>query len=209
MILNNDKILGKARDIFPKICQYRREIHQNPELSFAEYKTSAFIKSELDKLNIPYKTYAATGGAGLVGSGGKCVALRADIDALPMGEETGLEFSSVNDGVMHACGHDAHTAILLGVAEVLAGLQDRLPGTVVFLFQPAEEGPPEGEAGGAPLMVAEGALDDPPVEAVFGLHVGAWAESGQAGWTDGAVFASSDTFSIQRSEEHTSELQSH
>jgi amidohydrolase len=98
---------------------------------------------------------------------------------------------------MHACGHDAHTAILLGAAEVLSGLRDRLPGTVVFLFQPAEEGAPEGEDGGAELMVEEGALDDPKVEAVFGLHVGSWVKVGEAGWTDGALLASSDTFAIE------------
>jgi amidohydrolase len=98
---------------------------------------------------------------------------------------------------MHACGHDAHTAILLGTAEVLLALKDRLPGTVVFLFQPAEEGAPEGEEGGAGLMVKEGALDDPKVDAVFGLHVGSWVSVGQAGWTDGPIFASSDTFTIE------------
>jgi len=119
------------------------------------------------------------------------------MDALPIQETGGREYGSQVPGVMHACGHDAHTAILLGVAEVLASLRDRLPGTVVFLFQPAEEGPPEGEEGGAPLMIAEGALDDPPVEAVFGLHVGGWARSGEVGYSEGALLASSDTFAIE------------
>jgi amidohydrolase len=124
------------------------------------------------------------------------VALRADIDALPIQEESDAPYASQVPGVMHACGHDAHTAILLGSAEVLAGLRDRLPGTVVFLFQPAEEGAPEGEEGGAPLMVKEGALDDPKVEAVFGLHVGGWLETGKIGFAPGPFFASSDTFTI-------------
>ncbi len=125
------------------------------------------------------------------------VALRADIDALPIDETNELPFRSQVKGVMHACGHDAHTAMLLGAAEVLAGLKARLPGTVVFLFQPAEEGAPEGEEGGALLMVKEGALDDPKVEAVFGLHVGSWASVGQAGFSDGPIFASSDSFPIE------------
>jgi amidohydrolase len=125
------------------------------------------------------------------------VALRADMDALPIEETNELPFRSQVKGVMHACGHDAHTAILLGAAEVLAGLKAKLPGTVVFLFQPAEEGAPPGEEGGAPLMVREGVLDDPKVEAVFGFHVGSWTAVGQAGWTDGPIFASSDAFTIE------------
>jgi len=142
---------------------------------------------------------AKTGAVGVLRGGqpGGVVALRADIDALPIEEATALPFKSQTPGVMHACGHDAHTAILLGAAEVLAGMKARLPGTVVFLFQPAEEGAPAGEEGGAPLMVKQGALDDPRVQAVFGLHVGSWASIGQAAWSDGPIYASSDSFTIE------------
>ena len=108
-----------------------------------------------------------------------------------------MPYRSVNDGVKHACGHDAHTAIVLGVAEVLAGLKARLPGTVVFVFQPAEEGPPEGEEGGAPLMVKEGVLDAPKIGAMFGLHVDPALPAGEVGWTTGPIFASSDTFAVE------------
>ncbi len=178
----------------------RRDLHTHPELSNREERTGHLVEERLRDLGLEVRhPVAKTGVVGILrgGRSGRVVALRADMDALPIEEANDLPFRSQAKGVMHACGHDAHTAILLGAAEVLAGLRARLPGTVVFLFQPAEEGAPEGEEGGAALMVKEGALDDPRVEAVFGLHVGSWTSMGQAGWTDGPIFASSDTFRIE------------
>jgi amidohydrolase len=125
------------------------------------------------------------------------VAVRADLDALPIQERNEVPYKSENPGVKHACGHDAHTTIALGTAEVLSKLRDRLPGTVVFLFQPAEEGPPEGEEGGAALMIKEGALDDPKVQVVFGLHMDPQLQIGEVGWAAGPIFASSDHFVIE------------
>jgi amidohydrolase len=125
------------------------------------------------------------------------VAVRADLDALPIQERNDVPYKSENPGVKHACGHDAHTTIVLGTAEVLSKLRDRLPGTVVFLFQPAEEGPPEGEEGGAALMIKEGALDAPKVQAVFGLHVDPALPVGEVGWAAGPIFASSDHFVVE------------
>jgi amidohydrolase len=189
-----------AERIAPQVVTMRRALHAYPELSNREERTGRFIAERLRALGVEVRyPVARTGVVGVLRGGqpGPAVALRADIDALPMEEKTGLSFESQVKGVMHACGHDAHTAMLLGTAEVLAGLKARLPGTVVLLFQPAEEGAPEGEEGGAPLMVKEGALDDPKVSAVFGLHVGSWVSMGQAGWTDGPLFASSDTFTIE------------
>jgi amidohydrolase len=193
------EIRAAAERIAPQLVTVRRALHAYPELSNREERTGRLIAERLraQGLEVRYPV-AKTGVVGVLRGGpGPVVALRADIDALPIEEKTDLSFRSQVKGVMHACGHDAHTAILLGTVEVLASLKDRLPGTVVFLFQPAEEGPPEGEEGGAPLMVKEGALDDPKVDAVFGLHVGSWEPMGQAGWTDGPIFASSDTFTIE------------
>jgi amidohydrolase len=186
--------------ITAQVVSTRREIHAHPELSNREEQTGRVIAEHLGNLGLEVRhPVAKTGVVGVLRGGrpGGVVALRADIDALPIQETSDVPYKSQVPGVMHACGHDAHTAILLGVADVLTGLKDRIPGTVVFLFQPAEEGAPEGEEGGASLMVKEGALDDPRVEAVFGLHVGSWASAGEAGWTDGALLASSDTFKIE------------
>jgi amidohydrolase len=194
------EIQAAAEKITPEVVATRRHLHAHPELSNREERTGALVAERLRALGVEVRhPVAKTGVVGILRGGrpGGVVALRADIDALPIQEAGDAPYRSQVPGVMHACGHDAHTAILLGAAEVLTGLKERLPGTVVFLFQPAEEGPPEGENGGAPLMVEEGVLDDPKVEAVFGLHVGSWADAGQAGWTDGALLASSDTFQIE------------
>jgi len=194
------EIRAAAERIAPAVVALRRDLHAHPELSNREQRTGHLVAERLRDLGLEVRyPVARTGVVGVLRGGrpGGVVALRADMDALPIQETNDLPFKSQVDGVMHACGHDAHTAILLGAAEVLARLRERLPGTVVFLFQPAEEGAPEGEAGGAQLMVKEGALDDPKVDAVFGLHVGGWASVGQAGWSDGPIFASSDSFAIE------------
>ena len=194
------EIRAAADKLAPATVALRRQLHQQPELSNREEKTGRFVAEKLRALGIEVRyPVAKTGAVGVLRGGrpGGVVALRSDMDALPIEEANDLPFRSQVKGVMHACGHDAHMAILLGAAEVLAGLKARLPGTVVFLFQPAEEGAPVGEEGGAPLMVKEGALDDPKVQAVFGLHVGGWTASGQAGWSDGPIFASSDAFTIE------------
>ena len=182
------------------LVETRRDLHRQPELSNREERTGRLVAERLEALGLQVRhPVARTGVVGVLEGGrpGRVVALRADMDALPIQEKGDAAYRSQNPGVMHACGHDAHTAMLLGAAEVLAKLKARLPGTVVFLFQPAEEGPPEGEAGGAALMVAEGALDAPKVEAIFGLHVGSWVEAGRIGWSAGAVFASADSFTIE------------
>ena len=166
----------------PQVVAWRRDIHEHPELGNREFRTSALVAEHLRGLGMEVRTGVAhTGVVGVLRGGrpGPTVALRADMDALPVTEMVDLPFASKvrteyngqEVGVMHACGHDNHVAILMGTAEVLAGLRDQLPGTVVFLFQPSEEGPPEGEDGGAGLMIEEGALSDPAPEAIFGLHV--------------------------------------
>ena len=167
----------------PKVVEWRRDLHRHPELGFAETRTAGVVADHLRALGLEVRTEVGrTGVVGVLRGGrpGRTVALRADMDALPVLEATGLPFASTATGtymgetvpVAHACGHDAHVAMLMGAAEVLAGLKDDLAGTVVFIFQPAEEGAPPGEPkGGAALMIEEGALADPRPEAIFGLHV--------------------------------------
>ena len=179
-----DEIDIKALELEDNVVAWRRQIHQNPELGNREFETANLVAKHLVALNFDQvqTEVAHTGGVGLLRGSlpGPVVALRADMDALPVTEKTGLPYASTKRalyngqevGVMHACGHDAHVAILMGVAEILASMRDRMPGTIMFIFQPAEEGPPEGEEGGAALMVAEGVFDDPRPEAIFGLHIG-------------------------------------
>lgn len=168
--------------VMPKVVAWRRDIHEHPELGNREVRTSKLVADHLRALGIEVRTGVAhTGVVGVLKGGrpGPVVALRADMDALPVTEQVNLPFASkikatYNDqevGVMHACGHDNHVAILMGVAEVFAGMKAQIPGTVKFIFQPAEEGPPAGEEGGAAMMVKEGALEAPKPDAVFGLHV--------------------------------------
>jgi amidohydrolase len=181
-----------------EIVKIRRFIHMNPELSNREFETARVIAARLQPLGFDVRTGVAKTGVVAVlrgGGAGPAVAVRADMDALPVQEATGLPYKSLNPGVMHACGHDVHSAIVLGTALVLNALKSDLKGTVTFLFQPAEEGAPEGEEGGADLMVREGALDDPPVSAVFGFHV--WPETlGLVLVAPGNVTAAADSFTI-------------
>jgi amidohydrolase len=202
-----DEIDARAPGIEARLIEWRRHLHRHPELSNREAGTAAFVARHLESLGMEVRTgIAHTGVAGVLRGGrpGPVVALRADMDALPVEEQVELPFASKarttyegqEVGVMHACGHDAHTAILLATAEILAGLRDRLPGTVKFIFQPAEESPPEGEDGGADMMVREGVLENPAPEAIFGLHVIAGIETGRIGYRAGPTMASSDELRI-------------
>ena len=186
----------------------REHIHRNPELSNREFKTAELVAEHLTALGIEIRTGVAhTGVVGVLKGGrpGPVVAIRADMDALPVTEETVLPFKStvrttylgMEVGVMHACGHDVHTAVQLGVASVLADMKSELPGTVKFIFQPAEEGPPPGEEGGADLMVREKVLENPAPEAIFGLHALPSLEVGTVGYTIGPAFAAVDHFTIK------------
>jgi amidohydrolase len=196
----------RAAAVQPRVVAWRRDIHQHPELGNRETRTAALVADHLRALGLDVRTgVGKTGVVGILKGGrpGPVVALRADMDALPVTEQVDLPFASTaratwngqDVGVMHACGHDNHVAMLMGAAEVLAGLREQLPGTVTFLFQPAEEGPPDGEEGGAELMIKEGALDAPRPSAIFGLHVMP-APVGTVGWRAGGFFASADTFRV-------------
>lgn len=194
------EIKAAADALAPALVAVRRDIHMNPELGNREVRTGSLVAERLRALGLEVRHPVAKTGVVGVLRGTKprpVIALRADLDALPIDETNDVPYKSRNPGVKHACGHDAHTAIVLGTAEVLARFKDRLPGTVVFLFQPAEEGPPEDEEGGALLMLREGVLDEPKVEAVFGLHVDPSLEVGTVGYASGPIFAAADTFVIE------------
>src|SRR2546428_1404606 len=204
----DQRIDEAAKKVEPSVIECRRDIHQHPELGNREFGTWKLVADKLNQLGIEVRTpIAHTGVVGILRGGkpGRVAALRADMDALPVTEQVDLPFKSTvrstyngqEVGVMHACGHDAHVAILLGVAEVLSSIRSELPGTVVFLFQPAEEGAPQGEEGGAALMVKEGALDNPRVDAVFGLHVTSRYPVGEIAYRPGAELAAVDSFRIK------------
>jgi amidohydrolase len=197
------------KEVEAPMIQWRRHFHEFPELSNREVNTGKYIADFLKTLpNVEVRYPVANTGVVAVLKGGKpgaTIALRADIDALPVYERTPVpfaskvttEFNGQKVNVMHACGHDSHTAMLMATAKVLSSLQKELPGTVVFLFQPAEEGSPNNEEGGAPLMIKEGALDNPKVEAVFGIHISSQTPVGTIKYKSGAFMASSDWFTIK------------
>lgn len=200
-------VASRIAAIEAKVIAWRRDIHQHPELGNREVRTAALVAAHLRGLGIEVQTDVAhTGVVGVLRGGkpGPVVLLRADMDALPVTERNALPFRSTartiyngqDVGVMHACGHDTHVAILMGVAEILAGMRAELPGTIKFVFQPAEEGAPDGEEGGAELMVKEGVLANPKVDAAFALHISSLEPSGDLVYTRGGTWASSDDFRI-------------
>lgn len=202
------KVAQKAASLESKVSSWRRDFHQNPELGNREFKTAEKIAVHLRSLGIEVQTgVAKTGVVGILKGRkpGPVVALRADMDALPVTERVNIPFASKamgeyngqQVGVMHACGHDSHIAMLMGTAEILASIKSELKGTVKFIFQPAEEGPPEGEEGGAALMVKEGVLENPKVDVIFGLHISADTEVGKINYRPKGAMASSDWFKIK------------
>ncbi len=204
----NQKIDKYINDIESKVIDWRRHFHENPELSNREFKTAEKIAKHLKSLGFEVQTgIAHTGVVGILKGGkpGPVVALRADIDGLPVTERTPVPFASkvkseyngIETGVMHACGHDTHIAILMGTAEVLSKIKKDIKGTVKFIFQPAEEGPPEGENGGAKMMVEEGVLKNPDVDVIFGLHISAGTDVKTITYKPGGIMASAQRFVIK------------
>ena len=201
--------LAQAIDkIEPKCIEWRRQIHQNPELGNSEFKTAKLIATHLKELGLEVKeAVAKTGVIGILRGAkpGPCIALRADMDALPLVERVNIPYASKQKtiyngeevGVMHACGHDTHVAILMSVAEILSSIKSEIKGTIKFIFQPAEEGAPDGEEGGASLMIKEGVMENPKVDAIFGLHIQSRIEMGKIEYKSGAFMAAADFFSIK------------
>jgi len=203
----NQKVAIAIDKIETKCIAWRKDFHLHPELGNREFRTSKIVADHLRSLGIEVQeNVAKTGVVGILKGGkpGPCIALRADMDGLPIVENKNLPDASTvrttyngqDVGVMHACGHDTHVAMLMSVAEVLAGVRNDLKGTVKFIFQPAEEGPPEGEEGGAALMVKEGVMENPKVDVVFGLHIESAIETGHIEYKPGAFMASSDWFHV-------------
>lgn len=191
--MHHHDLLKAAHAAHEQMRSMRRSLHRNPELSFQEYETSKFIQVRLAELNIPFQVMAETGVVAHIGAGDRCMALRADIDALPIHEESGVEYASTKPGVMHACGHDAHTAMLLGAAQILKEREtargaSALGGVIKLIFQPGEEMSP----GGASIMIREGVLQNPRPEAIFGQHVNPDATCGTAAFVGGMMLASTD-----------------
>jgi amidohydrolase len=202
------RVEQETAKVTPAVTEIRHQLHQNPELSNREEKTAALVADYLRKLGLDVRTGVARHGVVALLKGGRpgpVVAVRADMDALPVTEQTNLPFASKvrstymgqEVGVMHACGHDIHTAVQLGVASVLTAMKAELPGTVKFIFQPAEEGPPAGEEGGASLMVKEGALQNPRPQAIFGLHAFSEMPVGEIGYSEGPALSAADTWEVK------------
>lgn len=206
--LLDDLIAQRADQVEAKVIQWRRTFHQHPELGNREFKTASIIAEHLKSLGLEVQTNVAHTGVVALLKGGKpgpVVALRADMDALPVTERGDLPFKSTvvtqynnqQTGVMHACGHDTHMAILMGAAEVLTSMKKDIKGTIKFIFQPAEEGAPEGEEGGAKLMVEQGVLENPKVDVIFGLHINSQTPVNTITYRPGATMAAVDFFSIK------------
>jgi len=202
------KLDQQVIEVEANVIEWRRHLHQNPELSNREVKTAAYVAEHLKKWGLKVQTgVAVTGVVALLETGkpGPVIALRADMDALPVTERNSLPFASKvkttfngqETGVMHACGHDTHVAMLMGVAEILTKNKSELKGTIKFIFQPAEESAPDGEEGGADLMVKEGVLENPKVDVIFGLHISSITPLGQLTFRPGGILAASDRFSIK------------
>jgi amidohydrolase len=201
-------IAQQAEAMQNQLTQWRRHLHQYPELGNREFKTAAYIVEQLKGLGLEIKTGVAKTGVVAILKGdkpGPVIALRADMDALPVKERVNIPYASADSSmygktkvaVMHACGHDAHVAMLIGTAKVLAGLKKDIAGTVKFIFQPAEEGAPEGEEGGAALMVKEGVMENPKVDVIFGMHIESWIPAGDIQYKTGSFMASADMFTVK------------
>jgi amidohydrolase len=194
------QIAQSAEALRAKLIEQRRDFHMHPELSNREERTSRVVAERLRALGLEdVKTNVGRHGVTALLRGAKpgpVIAVRADMDALPIQENIDVPYKSQNAGVKHACGHDVHMTVELGVAEVLSRMRDQIPGTIKFIFQPAEEGPPAGEEGGASLMLKEGAFENPRPQVIFGLHVMPNIEVGQVGYNSGSAMASSDRFVI-------------